>query len=299
MNECVNKCEVCPRKCGVIRGELSGSGFCKMGTKLKVARVGLHYWEEPCISGTNGSGAIFFSGCSLGCVYCQNFEISSGGKGEFVTPRQLADNFKILEEKGANNINLVTASHYIDGVISALDIYKPSIPVVYNCGGYESVGSIKRLDGYVDIFLPDFKYADDKLAVKYSKAPDYTQTTLNAIKQMLSQVGNIKIDDNGIMHSGVLIRHLVLPNHTKNSIAVLDLIKDNFGTSVPVSLMGQYFPTDNILKNADKYDKLTRKLTKREYNKVADYMVDLGLDGFYQGLDSADKSYVPDWDFKL
>lgn len=299
MNKCVNKCNICPRKCGAIREELSGNGFCKMGAKLKVARIDLHYWEEPCISGTNGSGAIFFSGCTLGCVYCQNFEISNGGKGEFITPQQLADNFKILEEKGANNINLVTASHYIDGVIKALDIYKPNIPIVYNCGGYESVESIKKLDGYVNIFLPDFKYSDDNLAIKYSKAPNYTQTTLDAIKQMISQVGDIKLDDKGIMQSGVLIRHLVLPNHTKNSIAVLDLIKANFGTDVPVSLMGQYFPTDNILKNADKYDKLTRKLTKREYNKVADYMVDLGLDGFYQGLESADKSYVPKWDFKF
>ncbi len=264
-----------------------------MGFLPKVARIAPHLWEEPCISGANGTGAVFFSGCTLACVYCQNYEISHNGKGVYITPRRLALEYKRLEALGVHSISLISASHFLDGVIESLDIYKPKIPVVYNCGGYESVNAIKRLDGYVDIFLPDFKYADNSLAAKYSKAPDYCETALAAIEQMYAQTGNARYDGDGLMLSGVLIRHLVLPNHTKNSIDALRLIHSRFGTQLKVSLMGQYFPN----AYAARFEKLGRRITRREYEKVVNVMLELGLDGFCQELSSADKAYVPEWDF--
>lgn len=286
-------CNYCPRGCKIERDDEKSNGFCGSGNLPKLARVGAHFWEEPCISGTKGSGTVFFSNCTLRCAFCQNYEISALGKGRIISIQALADEYKKLEESGVHNINLVSATQYLDAVIKSLEIYKPKIPVIYNCGGYESVETVKRLEGYVDIFLPDFKYADDGLALKYSKAPNYTDTALKAIEQMLFQTKNNIFDENNLIQRGVIIRHLILPNHTKNSIAVLKLIKENFKTNVLVSLMGQYLPCGR----ASDFEKLNRKLTKREYEKVFYVMSELGLDGYCQKLKSADKDYIPQWDF--
>lgn len=288
------KCSLCPRNCKAERSAGGGSGFCRSGALAKVARCAAHMWEEPCISGSNGSGAVFFSGCTLDCVYCQNDEISHRGKGETVTAYRLSEEYKKLESEGAHNINLVSASHFLPQIIESLDIYKPKIPIVYNCGGYESVEAVKMLNGYIDIFLPDFKYSDETLAVKYSKAPNYPQVALKAISRMINQAGRCQFNENGILQRGVLIRHLILPNHTKNSIGVLRTVHENFGTDVMVSLMSQYFPTERAMQ----YKELSRKITKREYEKVLNVMLELGLDGFCQDLSSAKKEYVPLWDFK-
>jgi putative pyruvate formate lyase activating enzyme len=258
----------------------------------KVARIAPHMWEEPCISGTNGSGAVFFSGCTLRCVFCQNYEISAKNNGTYISVSKLAQEFKALEDSGVHNINLVTPTPYVNAIIEALSIYKPNIPVVYNCSGYEDLNTIKKLEGYVDIYLPDFKYSQNTLAEKYSSAKNYVEIATNAIKEMVRQTGSAEFDHNGIMQKGTIIRHLVLPNHTKNSIGVLDIIKENFSDCM-VSLMGQYTP----LGKAKEFEKLNRKITQREYNKVKDYLFDLDIDGFVQELSSAGEKYVPVWDY--
>ena len=286
-------CSICPRKCSAMRTELAGEGYCRMGTLPVVARVAPHFGEEPCISGEKGSGTVFFSGCTLSCVYCQNYEISAENKGRAITPEELADCYKQLEEQGVHNINLVTADHFAPAVVKSLDIYKPSVPVVYNCGGYVSPTILTMLDGYVDVYLPDFKYSSNALAEKYSDAPGYTDVALAAIREMIFQVGEPAYDDSGMIKRGVIVRHLVLPSHTKNSIGVLEIIKKKYGTRAAVSLMAQYFPAGE----AEEYPDINRKLTKREYHKVLDSFFDLGLDGFAQELDSSDKKYVPEWNF--
>ncbi len=286
-------CNLCPRKCNAIRTEHHGSGFCKMGELPVVARVAPHSGEEPCISGTRGSGAVFFSGCTLKCVYCQNYEISALNKGREITPAQLADCYKTLEESGVHNINLVSADHFVHAVVKSLEIYKPKIPVVYNCSGYTSPKALSMLDGFVDIYLPDFKYSDDSLAIKYSSAPDYVNTASAAIKEMLFQVGSPRFDDEGIMQKGVIVRHLILPAHTRNSIGVLDILKRNFNNQILVSLMCQYVPTGNI----EKFPRLNRKITEREYEKVKYELFSRDLNGYTQDLSSADEKYIPDWDF--
>lgn len=249
-------------------------------------------WEEPPISGTNGSGAVFFSGCTLRCVFCQNYEISALNNGRVITPEKLADEFKRLEQSGVHNINLVSPTPYVDCIIEALGIYRPGLPIVYNSSGYERVETLKKLEGYVDIYLPDFKYSDNSLARDYSKADNYVEITLSAIKEMLRQTGEAKFGDSGLMLKGVIIRHLVLPNHTKNSLGVLDIIKENFPDTL-ISLMGQYTPHGEI----EKYPRLQRKITAREYEKVRNYLFDLDLDGFAQELSSADERYIPQWDY--
>ncbi len=264
-----------------------------MGYLPKVARIAPHMWEEPCISGTKGSGAVFFSGCTLRCVYCQNYEISAKNKGTVISVNKLADEFKRLENFGVHNINLVSPTPYVQSIIEALDIYKPHIPIVYNCSGYEDLKTLKSLEGYINIYLPDFKYSSNELSKKYSYAENYVETATNAIKEMIRQTGNALFNDKGIMEKGTIIRHLVLPNHTKNSIGVLNIIKDKFDDCM-VSLMGQYIP----LGKANEFEKLSRKITNREYNKVKNYLFDLGIDGFVQELSSADEKYVPIWDYK-
>lgn len=249
-------------------------------------------WEEPPISGEKGSGAVFFSGCTLRCAFCQNYEISAENRGRTITTERLAEEFKRLEQAGVHNINLVSPTPYVDSIIRALDIYRPNIPIVYNSSGYERVETLKRLSGYIDIYLPDFKYSDDSLAVEYSKAPSYAKTAVAAIREMLRQTGEAEFDERSIMKKGTIIRHLVLPNHTKNSIGVLDIIKENFPDTL-VSLMGQYVPHGDIKK----YPKLQRRITAREYEKVKNYLFDLDLDGFAQELSSADEKYIPQWDY--
>ncbi len=287
----VEQCNVCPHKCGARRTLYEGSGFCEMGVMPKVARVGPHYWEEPCISGSKGSGAIFFSGCTLKCVFCQNYEISANHVGVHITPEQLANCYRNLEDQGVHNINLVSASHYIEAVLQSFKIYRPKIPVLYNTSGYESVESLKRLEGYVDIYLPDFKYSDNRLAMKYSSAFNYSQVAIAAIKEMVRQTGRIKYDQNGIVQKGTIIRVLVLPNHTKDAIAVLDTIRCYYGDKVLVSVMGQYTPTGD----AYKYPEINRKITQEEYDEVVDHAIELDMDGFVQELSAAEEEYIPDF----
>lgn len=289
-------CNLCPRKCGAVRTAHSGNGFCKMGKLPVVARVAPHYGEEPCISGTKGSGTVFFSGCTMRCVYCQNYEISNEDGGRTITPERLAECYKELEDKGVHNINLVTADHFAHAVVKSLEIYKPRIPIVYNCSGYTSPKTLSMLDGLVDIYLPDFKYADDFLAVKYSSAPNYVNTAVAAIHEMTFQVGLPQFDDDGIMKKGVIVRHLILPAHTKNSLEVLDIVKRRFGDQVLLSLMCQYIPMGKV--SDSEFSRINRKITRREYDKVKLEMMRLGIDGFTQELSSADESYVPEWDFE-
>lgn len=285
-------CNLCPRRCNAKREESVGSGFCRAGALPRVARIAPHMWEEPCISGTRGSGAVFFSGCNLRCVYCQNYVVSAQNYGRVISVQKLSDEFRSLEENGVHNINLVSPALYVEAVIEALDIYKPKIPVVYNCSGYEDINTLKRLEGYVDVYLPDFKYSDNRLAETYSLADNYVETATAAIGEMMRQTGRAEFDEDGIMKKGTIIRHLVLPNHTKNSIGTLDIIKKSFDNPV-VSLMGQYVP----LGKAKKIEKLSRKITPREYNKVKNYLFSLDIDGYVQELSSADEKYVPEWNY--
>lgn len=286
-------CNLCPRKCNAERTEYIGNGFCKMGELPVVARVAPHFGEEPCISGTKGSGTVFFSGCTLKCVFCQNYDISTDNNGRIITPYELAECYKLLEDKGVHNINLVTADHFIHAVVKSFEIYKPRIPIVYNCSGYTSPKTLSMLDGIVDIYLPDFKYSDDALAIKYSSAPNYVNTATAAIKEMIFQVGTPQFDDDGIMQKGVIVRNLILPAHTRNSIGVLDIIKRNFDNQVMVSLMCQYIPAGR----AGEFSRINRKITHREYEKVKYEFFSREFDGFTQALSSASEEYVPIWDF--
>ena len=286
-------CTLCPRKCNALRDDNSSRGFCKCEDKIKVAKIAPHYWEEPCISGENGCGAVFFSGCTLKCVYCQNYEISNDNNGKFISTFELADKLRELEKSGVHTIEFVSATQYVDKLIETLDIYKPSVPLIYNSSGYETIETLKKLEGYIDVYLPDFKYSDDKLAKKLSMCDNYTEVTTKAINEMLHQQPKLIFDENGIIKSGVIIRHLVLPSHTKNSTGVLDIIKESFSNNVLVSLMGQYTPYGKAIEHND----INRKITKREYNKVLNHLMELELDGFSQDLEAADKSYIPQWDY--
>lgn len=283
------ECNICPRQCGADR--YSNFGYCK-SKGLRIARFGLHMWEEPCISGTEGSGTIFFSGCSLRCVYCQNYSVSQLSKGKDISVHELADVFKKLEDIGANNINLVTPTHFADQIIEALNIYKPSIPVCYNTSGYERVETIKKLNELVDIFLTDFKYAHSSLADEFSKASDYPIVAQNAILQMRENIPQDTFDYRGIMLKGLIVRHLVLPNCLQNSKDVLSWIKENLGTDTIISIMSQYTPYGKALGN----DKIGRKLKPIEYKIVVAYAQKLGFDNaFIQDCESADDRYIPEF----
>lgn len=285
----MTNCNLCPRKCGVDR--TISLGYCGCTDKIKVARAALHYWEEPCISGTNGSGTVFFSGCNLKCEYCQNKYISKGCFGKEISVERLAEVFVELQEKGANNINLVTPTHYVAQIIKALDIAKLNIPVVYNTGGYESAETIKRLDGYVDIYLTDIKYYSDELAIKYSKAPDYYKTSVMALEEMINQKPKA-VFDNNILKSGVIVRHLVLPSNKNDSINILRNLKEKFGTDkFLLSLMSQYTPYEKYV-----FHELNRKITSMEYNAVVNEALKLGFDGFMQEKSSAKEEYTPSFD---
>lgn len=283
-------CCICPRRCGADR--TVSPGYCGAGAEPKIARAALHYWEEPCISGKNGSGTVFFSGCNLGCVYCQNREISREGAGKTVTVGRLAEIFRELEESGAHNINLVTPTHFVPSIIEALDIYRPNIPVVYNCGGYESEQTLKALKGYVDIYLTDLKYFSPELSLKYSGAADYFRVAFAAVKTMLDQIGS-PVTENGLMKRGVIIRHLVLPSHRKDSIAVMEALSRLPKESFILSLMSQYTP-NGALKN---FPEIDRRVTTFEYRSVVDRAVELGLtNGYTQDRRSAKEEYTPPFD---
>lgn len=289
-------CNLCPRKCGIDRSRQTG--FCRCTDRIKVARAAPHFWEEPCLSGTKGSGAVFFSGCNLRCCYCQNYKISSEGFGREVSAERLAQIFLNLQDKGVHNINLVTATHYIIGVMRALYIAKPKlhIPVVYNCGGYESVETIKALRGYVDIFLPDFKYCDSGLSLNYSGAKDYFEKACAAISQMVAQTGAPQFDGSGLLKSGVIIRHMVIPGARKDSFKILGWISDNLPKEgYLLSLMSQYTPYRKI----PLYRPLNRRITTLEYTSVVDEAIRLGLtDGFMQEKSSAKEEYTPPFDLE-
>ena len=284
-------CTLCPRNCRAERTELAGAGVCRVGTLPRIARAALHMWEEPCISGTRGSGAVFFSGCNLQCAFCQNEAISHGGQGETVSVARLAEIFRELEAQGAHNINLVTATHFVPAVIAALDCYRPKIPIVYNCGGYERVETLRMLEGYVDIYLPDFKYIDSGMAKLLSGAPDYPGTALAAIKEMRRQTGPAVYDADGMMLRGTQIRHLVLPGLTGDSMRLLTLIADEL-PDTPVSLMGQYTPCGKALTIPG----MNRRVTKKEYARVLAHMENIGLAGYRQALASATDAFVPAFD---
>lgn len=261
-----------------------------MGDRLKIAKVMTHYWEEPCISGSKGSGTIFFSGCPLKCVYCQNYKISHEGRGREISVDELIDIFKDLEKRGVHNINLVTPTHYTDLIIEALDKYRPRVPIVYNCGGYEDVEMIKKLKDYIDIYLVDCKYFAKDLSLKYSKCPDYFDRAIEAIKEMRKNQPVDRIVD-GIMKQGVIVRHLVLPTCTQDSIDVVNHLYATFGNNVIISLMSQYVP----YYRANEYPEINRKLKKIEYTRVLMHLRRLGMDGYCQQFDSADTQYIPDF----
>lgn len=284
-------CTLCPRNCGAERTAESGAGVCRMGTQPKIARAALHMWEEPCISGTRGSGAVFFSGCGLRCVFCQNEAISQQGEGKIVTPARLAEIFRELEAQGAHNINLVTAAHFVPAVLEALSLYRPNIPIVYNSSGYESIETLRMLSGVVDIYLPDYKYIDPNMAAMLSSARDYPDVAFTAIAEMIRQTGAPVYDENGMMQRGTLIRHLVLPGLTGDSMKILTRIRDEF-SGIPVSLMGQYTPCGRALSMPG----MDRKIKKKEYARVLAHMEAIGLDGYRQELGSADGAFIPSFD---
>lgn len=281
------KCNICPRKCNVNR--TSACGYC--GAKsLKVAKVMLHKWEEPIISGTNGSGAIFFSHCNMKCIFCQNYKISHEGRGKPISINELVDIFKSLEAQGAHNINLVTPTHYTDEIIAALKIYKPSIPVVWNSSGYEDEKTIARLAPYVDIYLADLKYFSTSLSQKYSAAPNYFECAAKAILQMRKNQPKDTIE-NGLMKKGLIIRHMILPTHQKDSISLLDWVNQNLGDETFVSLMNQYTPYYRACSPVD------RRLTPLEYKVVVAHARKLGFkNGFVQDSSSASQEFIPDFD---
>ncbi len=288
----VTSCKLCPRECGSNR-EIE-KGFCGGESGISAARAALHFWEEPCISGTRGSGTIFFSGCHLQCRFCQNHPISLSHRGKPITPLRLSEIMLSLQEQGAHNINLVTGSHVLPWILEALDLCKESlhIPVVYNCGGYEKTESIQALRGYADIFLPDFKFFDRETALQYACAPDYPEVAADAIEAMLRLTGKPVFQD-GILQRGCIIRHLVLPGHRKESIALLHFLKERFGTKgFLLSLMAQYTP----MQHDPDYPELNRQITKMEYNSVMDAAVALGFQGFFQDKASATSDYTPEFD---
>lgn len=290
-------CSGCPRQCGIDRN--NGTGFCGVPEQPKVAKVFLHMWEEPCISGTNGSGTVFFSGCNLKCIFCQNYEISQEGFGKIITVGRLQDIFLELIEKGAHNINLVNPSHYTKAIKEALLPLKEqgqiTVPVVYNTNGYDTLETLDEMKGLVDVYLPDFKYFSEKTARQYSAASDYPEVCRKAIAEMYNQVGAPVLDASGIIKSGLIIRHLILPGHTKESINILNWIAENMPKSVYVSLMSQYTP----YYDAKNFSQINRPITRNEYERVVKHLYKLGLEeGYVQERESSDTQYIPNFNLE-
>ena len=288
-------CKICPHKCNVNR--LEGKiGRCRCDNKIKIALASVHNYEEPCISGKNGSGTVFFSNCNLNCIYCQNYEISQMGKGKVISIEHLAEIFINQQNKNVNNINLVTPTMYVPQIIEAIKIAKKNgltIPIIYNTNGYENVETIKMLNGYIDIYLPDLKYYSNNIAKKYSKIDNYFETTVLAIKEMLAQVGTPVFDENGIIKKGVIIRHLILPNHMQNTKNILKYVKENFDEDIYISVMAQYFPTYKAKEDS----LINRKLTQKEYKEIERYLYLLNLkNGYIQELGTHEEEYVPNFD---
>ena len=291
----LEKCEICPHKCGVNRS-IGQIGRCRCNDKIKIALASIHNYEEPCISGKNGSGTIFFSNCNLNCMYCQNYEISQLGKGREISIEDLANIFISQEKKNVNNINLVTPTMYAYQIIEAIKIAKKkgfNLPIIYNSNGYENIETIKALKGYINVYLPDLKYYSNELSKKYSNVDKYFETASIAIKEMYNQVGTAVFNENGIIQRGVIIRHLILPNHLQNTKHILKWIKKNMPDDIYVSIMAQYFPTYKAKQ--DKY--INRKLSKKEYKEIENFLYTLNLkNGYIQELGEHEEEYVPTWD---
>ena len=293
-------CNLCPRQCNIDRS--AGRGFCNANENVFLARAALHFFEEPSISGSEGSGAVFFGGCNLRCVFCQNERISRGLTGKEVSVEKLAQIFLSLESQGANNINLITPSHYVYAIKDALILAKEAglkIPIVYNTSAYELPETLKMLEGLIDIYLPDFKYFDDSLAVKYSNAPGYAETAKAAIAEMFRQVKTPVFDDRGIMQKGVIVRHLLLPLGVNNAKKIVSYLHETYGDSIYISLMNQYTPLDtpSMAKVRDKYPELFRRVTKREYERLLDHVLSLNIvNAYFQEGDTAKESFIPDFD---
>lgn len=290
----LEQCKLCPRSCGSNRAA-GQTGYCGMSAEVKVARASLHMWEEPCISGTNGSGTVFFTGCPLKCVYCQNRTIAIGSTGERISIERLSEIFIELQEKGAHNINLVTPTHYVPQIVEALKSAKEKglhIPIVYNTGSYEKAETIQALEGLVDIYLPDCKYYDSELAAKYSNAPDYFKVASDAIEEMVRQVGKPMFEGN-LMKRGVIVRHMILPGHTKDSRKIIERLYKTYGDDIYISIMNQYTPLPQM-KN---FPEINRRITAREYDKVVDYAISLGIENaFIQEGETAKESFIPDFE---
>ena len=291
----LSSCEICPHRCKVNRAN-GIKGRCKCDDKIKIALASIHNFEEPCISGTKGSGTVFFSNCNLNCIYCQNYEISQLGKGKEITIHELAEIFLDQQKNNVHNINLVTPTMYALQIIEAIKIAKKqglNIPIIYNTNGYENIKTIKLLNGLIDVYLPDLKYFSNTIAVKYSNANNYFKIATEAIKEMYNQAGTAKFDEEGIIKKGVIIRHLVLPNHIQNSKNILKWIKENMPEDVYVSVMAQYFPTYKAKEDAY----INRKLTKKEYKEIENYLYTLNIEnGYIQELGEHEEEYVPNWE---
>ena len=296
MEELLENCNICPHKCNINRNK-GKIGRCKATNKIKVALYSVHNFEEPCISGEKGSGTVFFSNCNLNCIYCQNYEISQQGRGKEISIEELSDIFIKQQKRNVENINLVTPTSYVPQIIEAIKIARKkglNIPIVYNTNGYENIETIKMLDGYVDIYLPDLKYYYNDIAKKYSKIDNYFEIATKAIKEMEKQIGKTVIDENGIMKKGIIIRHLVLPNNIENSKKILKWIRENMNNDTYISVMAQYFPTYKAKEDLE----LNRKLTKQEWRGIEEYIEKLGIEnGFIQELGEHEEEYVPKWEF--
>lgn len=292
----MSACTLCPRECKIDR-EAGQTGFCGVpGGKILAARAALHMWEEPCISGAEGSGTVFFSGCTLRCVYCQNYDIARAAAGKEITKERLAEIFIELQEKGANNINLVTPTHYTTEIIWAVEqarLCGLRLPIVYNCSGYEKVETLQKLEGIVDIYLADFKYMDSEIAAKYSKAPDYPAVAKAALEEMVRQIPKAVFDERGMMQKGVIVRHLLLPGYLKNAKAVVKYVYEQYGDSVFLSLLNQYTP----LPQVEAFPELNCKVAKMQYDELVDYAIEIGVEhGFIQEEDTAEESFIPAFD---
>ena len=295
--ELLKECRLCIRDCGVNRLE-GKTGVCRSTSDIVIARAALHKWEEPCISGTKGSGAVFFSNCNFRCVFCQNHEISQENKGKIISIERLSEIFLELQDQGANNINLVTPTHFVPQIIEALKIAKSkglNLPVVYNTNGYDTVETIKLLNGIVDVYLPDFKYFNDKYATKYSFAPNYSKNVVEVIREMVNQVGKPQFNEDGIMIKGVIVRHLMLPGLLFDSKKVIDCIYSNFKDSVYISIMNQYIP----MHKACNYPEINKSLNPKHYDSLIDYALSIGVkNGFIQESGTNDMAFIPPFNFE-